>query len=423
MMFIYNLLFPLAFLFFIPGLVIKLIRRPGQKKTFLERFAIFSPEKKQQLQAMQGAIWIHSVSVGETMIALSLLKQWQTQHPNRKFVLSTTTTTGQALAMEKATAGVVVFFCPIDFIFFVRRVFTLIKPCMMIILETEIWPNMIHEAHRRNVKTVLVNARMSDKSARGYYRFRMFFRPLLENFDSICVQTETDLKRFCSVAPAAPVQVCGNMKFDQSVPDNLPEIDLHKYFGTETSMILLAASTHPGEEELIAATFKRIIPEFHGLKLVIVPRHAERGGEIASILKKLGIKFAQRTAVDNPPDVDCLLADTTGEMLSFMKQADVVIMGKSLAGQNEGHNLIEPALLARPIITGSILKNFRFVLNALKENNALLTIDSDEQLEGALCRLFNEPELRKTIGENAKAALIKHKGATERTIKSLEEML
>ena len=110
-------------------------------------------------------------------------------------------------------------------------------------------------------------------------------------------------------------------------------------------------------------------------------------------------------------------------MLSFMKQADVVIMGKSLAGQNEGHNLIEPALLARPIITGSILKNFRFVLNVLKENNALLTIDSDDQLEEVLCRLFNEPELRKTIGENAKAALIKHKGATERTIKSLEEML
>lgn len=423
MMFIYNLLFPLAFIFFIPGLVIKLIRRPGQKKTFLERFAIFSPEKKQLLQAMQGAIWIHSVSVGETMIALSLLKKWKTEHPERKFVLSTTTTTGQALAMEKAPAGVVVFFCPVDFIIFVRRVFALLKPCMMIILETEIWPNMINEAHRRNVKTVLINARMSDKSSRGYYRFRMFFRPLLEKFDSICVQTEADFKRFSSVAPAAPVKVCGNMKFDQTVPENLPAIDLTRYFGTGSHMILLAASTHPGEEELIAATFKSILPEFHGLKLVIIPRHAERGGEIASIMKKLGVNFAQRTAADNPQNVDCLLADTTGEMLSFMKQADVVIMGKSLAGQNEGHNLIEPALLARPIITGSILKNFRFVLNVLKENNALLTIDSDDQLEEVLCRLFNEPELRKTIGENAKAALIKHKGATERTIKSLEEML
>ena len=423
MMFIYNLLFPLAFLFFIPGIVIKLIRRPGQKKTFLERFAIFSEEKKRQLQSAQGAVWIHSVSVGETMIALSLLKKWQEQHPERKFVLSTTTTTGQAIAMEKAPAGVVVFFCPIDFIYFVRRVFSLLKPCMLVILETEIWPNMLNEAHRRNVKTVLVNARMSDKSSRGYYRFRIFFRPLLEKFKTICVQTETDLKRFSKVAPAAPIQVCGNMKFDQTIPENLPDINLAKYFGADAPRILLAASTHPGEEELIAGVYKRIIPEFSGLKLIIIPRHAERGGEIATILKKLDIKFAQRTASANPGNVDCLLADTTGEMLGFMQKADVIIMGKSLAGQNEGHNLIEPALLAKPIITGSILKNFRFVLDVLKKHNALLTVDSDEQLEEAICKLFNEPELRKSIGENAKAALAGHKGAIERTIKTMEELL
>ena len=423
MMFIYNLLFPLVFVFFIPGIVIKLIRRPGQKKTFLERFAIFSEEKKRQLQSAQGAVWIHSVSVGETMIALSLLKKWLEQHPQRKFVLSTTTTTGQAIAMEKAPAGVVVFFCPVDFVWFVRRVFSLLNPCMMVILETEIWPNMLNEAHRRGVKTVLVNARMSDKSSRGYYRFRIFFRPLLEKFRTICVQTETDAKRFSSVAPAAPVQVCGNMKFDQTVPANMPDIDLVKYFGAEPSLILLAASTHPGEEELIAAVYKRVIPEFPRLKLIIIPRHAERGGEVASILKKLDIKFAQRTASANPANVDCLLADTTGEMLSFMQKADVIIMGKSLAGQNEGHNLIEPALLAKPIITGSVLKNFRFVLDVLKKNNALLTVDSEEQLEEALSRLFSDPELRKNIGENAKAALIGHKGAIERTIKTMEELL
>jgi 3-deoxy-D-manno-octulosonic-acid transferase len=157
--------------------------------------------------------------------------------------------------------------------------------------------------------------------------------------------------------------------------------------------------------------------------MIIIPRHAERGGEVASILKKLDIKFAQRTASANPANVDCLLADTTGEMLSYMQKADVIIMGKSLAGQNEGHNLIEPALLAKPIITGSVLKNFRFVLDVLKKNNALLTVDSEEQLEEALSRLFSDPELRKNIGENAKAALIGHKGAIERTIKTMEELL
>ncbi len=425
MKFIYNLLFPVVFLFFLPGLIYKLVRRPGYKQNFAERFGIFSKAKKQRLADARGAVWVHAVSVGETMVALSLIRQWRATNPERRFVLSTTTTTGQALAREHAPGDVVVIYCPLDFFLFVRKLLRLLRPAMLIIFETEIWPNMIYESVAADIPVTLVNARMSDHSSRGYYRFRRVFRPLLEKFAVICVQSEVDRHRFASVSPLANLWVFGNMKFDQHLPDNLIPLDLSGYFGEEKQPIMLAASTHPGEEELIAAAWLQLKNEFPDLRLIIVPRHAERGTEIMHILKKLNIPVRRRS---NDPGkggepVSCLLADTTGEMLQFMQVADVVIMGKSLAGQNEGHNLIEPALLGKPIVTGSVLKNFRFIFNILKEQEALVVVEQDKQLKKALSDLFRDESCRQTLGKKAKQAINVHTGATEKTINLLEEML
>jgi 3-deoxy-D-manno-octulosonic-acid transferase len=424
MLLLYNILFPLAFLFFIPGMICKLIRRPGYKKTFLERFAIYSEETIARLKENHGSVWIHSVSVGETVLALSMIRRWQESAPDRKFVLSTTTTTGQALARDKAPEGVTVIYCQIDFIFFVRKAFSLIRPEILIIFETEIWPNMINLASKRCKKAVLVNARMSDKSVKGYVKFRSFFSPILNKFNFVCVQTESDMERFKTVAPELKTEVCGNMKFDQKMPLNLKEIDLSDCFGNEERLTILAASTHPGEEKLIAETCLNLKEKFHNLKLILLPRHAERGNEISSELKTLGIKFHRRTSKEPPKgNEDCLLADTTGEMLSFINLSDIVIMGKSLAGQDEGHNLIEPAMLEKPIVTGAVLKNFRFVLNALKEKDALITVENDPGLEIALNRLLNDADLRHELGKRAKSAISSHEGATDKTIKLLEELL
>lgn len=422
---IYNLLFPAVFLFFLPGLIYKLIRRPGFKRNFAERFGIFSKSKKQRLAAGEGAVWIHAVSVGETMIALSLIRRWLQTGTERRFLLSTTTTTGQALAREHAPESVTVVYCPLDFIFFVRKLLRLSRPAMLVIFETEIWPNMINESAAANIPVTLVNARMSDKSSRGYYRFRCFFRPLLERFAIICVQTEADQQRFASVAPSADIRVLGNMKFDQQLPETLESPDLSGYFGGGQRRILLAASTHPGEEELIASAWLRLSEKFPDLRLIIVPRHAERSTEIANVLKKMHVSFRRRSSDQGRggEPVSCLLADTTGEMLQFIKAADIVIMGKSLAGQNEGHNLVEPALLGKPIITGSTLKNFRFVFNILKEQEALVAIERDEQLDEALNELLLDESRRQAIGEKAREAISAHTGATEKTINLLEELL
>ncbi len=424
MLFLYNLCFPLAFIFFVPGMIVKYIRRGGEKDNYGERFAKFANDKLKVLADYRGAVWVHSVSVGETAIALSMIQAWQEVDPSVKFVLSTTTTTGQALARAKASDGVEVIFCPIDFILFVRKTVRIIKPSMLIILETEIWPNLIGEVRRTGAPVALVNARISDRSAAGYKRWSLFFAPVLNKLSLLCVQTETDAERFLAVSSQLHPNISGNLKFDQKIPAKLAKIDLVNYFGNGKNQIILGASTHPGEEKLLAETFRKMRTSQSNLKLILVPRHAERGGEIAGILKNLDLSFIRRS--ENSAvyeNVDVLLADTTGEMLAFMSVADIVVMGKSMAGQNEGHNIIEPALLGKPIVTGSELRNFRFVLNVMKSDDALITIDSDSELESVLSELLDSPEKCKQLGERAAKSIEKHKGATERTIKLCRKLL
>lgn len=422
--FFYNLLFPVGFLFFLPGLIYKYRYRGGWKETFNERFGKFTPERKKELENFRNGVWIHAVSVGETVVALSLIKKWSAQHPGQKFVISTTTTTGQELARKQCPENAAVIFCPIDFNYMVKKTFKVLEPAQLVIFETEIWPNLICEAKKRGIPVALVNGRMSDHSAAGYRRFKMCFGPLLRCFDKILVQTQTDADRYLSVSPKAAVQVGGNIKFDQSVPENIPDPGLDSYFGTEKRTVILAASTHPGEEALIAGVFKQLKEKHAGLNLVIVPRHAERGGEIAEMLTEKGLSHIRRST-GNAPDapVDVLLADTTGEMFKFINAADIVIMGKSLAGHDEGHNLIEPALLDKPIITGSVLRNFRFTLNVLVEAQGVITVSDDNMLLTQLETLSTDPELRQALGKRGGDAIRQHAGAADLTIRELTALL
>ena len=418
--FLYNLLLPLGFIFFIPGLLYKFRCRGGWKSTFGERFGKFLPERIEELKDFKGAVWVHAVSVGETVVALSLLKKWTQLHPDMKFVISTTTTTGQELARKQCLENTAVIFCPIDFKWIVRKTLNLIAPSQLVIFETEIWPNLVWESKKRQIPVSIVNGRMSDHSSKGYRRFRMFFGPLLRSFDKIMVQTQADADRYLAVSPQANVIVCGNLKFDQAPPENIPDPGVENYFGVGTFSFLLAVSTHPGEERVVAESFIQLKKSFPGLRLVIVPRHAERGEEIAEMLRELGLSFVRRSQAEKADSpVDVLLADTTGEMFKFINIADLVIMGKSLAGHDEGHNLIEPALLDKPIVTGSTLRNFRFILNVLKDADGVVTVDDDSQLTGTLQNLLADESLRLGIGKRGGDAIRQHAGATESTIHHL----
>ncbi len=419
---IYNLLLPVAFLGFVPGLLWKLWRRPGWKATFLERFGIFG-RRQDRLAECKGAIYIHAVSVGETMIALAFIRRYLERFPDRRFVLATTTTTGQALAREKAPAGVKVIFSPLDFRRMVRRTLDLLEPKEIVIFETELWPNLIDLAAKRGIPLVLANGRISDRSARGYRRWKFFFAPLLEAFRLIAAQSEADAGRFRSIAPGARVENFGNLKFDQRVPAEIGDAGLDGCFGPGPHRIMMTASTHPGEEALALAAFQSLRGEFPDLKLLLVPRHAERGPDLELMLKKSNVSFVRRSlAKASPQPVDCVLADTTGEMLKLMKSAEIVIMGKTLAGHTEGQNPIEPALLGKAIIAGDNLRNFRFVRAQLAENHGIELLARDEDLTATIRSLLLDDSRRAELGRHAAEAVRRNTGATDRTIDAIEKL-
>lgn len=423
---LYNLFFPLAFLFFLPGLLIKLIRRPGTKKNYPERFALFSGEKKARLKALDHPVWMHAVSVGETNLALTALQAWRKVDPQRRFVLSTTTTTAQEIARQKVPEGVEVIFCPIDFLPFVRKAYRVIQPSGLIVFETEIWPNLLRTAKKLGLPTALVNARMSDRSMKGYRRFRFFFAPVLRCFDAICVQTEADRDRYRMIAPdlADRIVVGGNIKFDQRVPENFRLPDLSQVFPSGGSPVIIGASTHPGEEKMIVGAFRKLREQYRGALLILVPRHAERGAELAELLKSEGFSFVRRSTGEHFGEgkSDCLLADTTGELMGFLAASDIVIMGKTLAGNHDGQNIIEPAVLGKAIVCGRELRNFREAMEILRKADAVLTVETEEELRRALYMLSSDPELRSKLGRRAYDAITAHSGAIAKNIELLEKL-
>lgn len=420
---LYNLIFPLAFLFYLPKLIIKYRSRGGWKSTYGERFGRFN-KRRRELEAFRGAIWIHAVSVGETVVALSMIKGYLQCHPERKFVISTTTTTGQDVARTQCPENCTVIFCPIDFPWMVRKVFNLLRPAALVIFETELWPNMISIARRRHLPVVLVNGRLSDHSADGYTKLRAFFAPLLCKFDLILAQSEMDASRFLRVSPRANVQNGGNMKFDQHLPALPEENLLNQYFPADPQrLVLVAASTHPDEERLITRCFKELKKALPSLKLVLIPRHAERGADLANMLEQENCSFCRKSLNHLPQqDIDILLADTTGEMLMLLKDADLVIMGKSFNGHDEGHNLIEPALLGKAIVTGPVLRNFRFVFQILNHADALRTA-TDESLCEVLLPLLQQPAVREALGKRAAEVIGGNRGAVQKAVNEIETLI
>ena len=419
MLLIYNLIFPLVFLFYLPGLIVKYIRRSGYKKTYAERFGIFGAARRRELAGWHGAVWLHAVSVGETNLTLSLLKAWQAAEPDRKFILSTTTTTAQEIARNKTDpARVQVIFCPIDWCFFVWSAMRLIRPSKLVIFETELWPQLISSAKRSGAKLMLANTRISDHSYRGYRRFRAFIAPMLRKFDCICAQTELDRERLLTIAPGLEerISVCGNIKFDQAPPTGAGA-DFEEIFGEHGITTLIAASTHNPEEPLILDTFMALRGEFPRLRLVLVPRHAERGADIEKLIQARGLSYRRRSNGSGAErGFSVLLADTTGELARLIQGADLVIMGKTLAGNNEGQNIIEPAAMGKPVVCGPQLKNFRQALDALVKGDAVLRVMKDSELTDTVRSLLADPDKRAALGERARGVMLKSRGALEKVL-------
>lgn len=421
---LYNLLFPLALLFFLPGYAVKMFRRGNYRNKFGQRLGLYARATRARLS--QGhQTWMHAVSVGEVMIALKLAAKMRKLDPNLRVALTTTTSTGFALASREAPDWIEVLYTSLDFWPIMQRAFSAIRPTRIVLVEAEIWPNLTAIAHRRKIPLALVNARLSPRSEERFRKFKLFVRPYFQMLDLICVQEPEDVGRWESLGVASNrIQLVGSIKFDPENVEPHPERprEILRTLGIEsTRPILLAGSTHQGEEEILGRIFLDLRREFPALFLIIAPRHVERTREIASQLHAAGLPSVRRSEAGTGAWADCLLLDTTGELRDWHGVATIVFVGKSLAARG-GQNPVEAILAGKPVLFGPHMENFSALTRALIANNAAIQVPDSDSLQEKIAWLLRDPDATSHLVANAQAVLARHSGATRRTAKLVLEL-
>ena len=416
---IYNLLFPLGLLVFLPGYLLKMRRRGNYRRNFGQRFGFYSEAVRARLVGHE-MTWIHAVSVGEVAIALKLAAKLRELEPTLRCVLTTTTTTGFAFAEKEAPDWMEVMYNPLDFWPIVQRAFATIHPKRILLVEAEIWPNLAAEARSRGVPLALVNARLSPRSERRFLKLRRFITPTFRCLDLVCVQEQQDLERWAALGiPQDAIKVVGSIKYDptEDAPDStLPFRILGSFCIDQTRSILFGGSTHPGEEEILGQAFLRLRVEFPSLILIIAPRHVERTPAIVTRLEQLGLRVALRSAAETAAAVepDCLLLDSTGELRTWYAVAAVVFVGKSLTVHG-GQNPAEPILAGKPVIFGPHMENFAALAHTLLAQDAAIQVQGGADLVERCAELLRDPARRTQLVKNAERVLVAHRGATQRT--------
>ena len=374
-------------------------------------------------------IWIHAVSVGEVNAVKGLLLQLRQAYPGKKLVISTVTATGNKVAREVIKEGDFLTYLPLDFSFIVRGVLKKINPCMFIIAETEIWPNLISCLDKAGIPVITVNGRISDRSYRGYRLIKLFIRPILRKVSQFCVQTREDGRRLENLGvEAKKIRVTGNVKFDINlgVSDGLEaKVYRDKLLLGASGRLLVCGSTHPGEEELILDAYRKILPAFPDLKILIAPRHPERRKEVCRVVEQKGFMPLLISAlsgfcpscVNNP----VFILDTVGELFNYYRAADIVFIGGSLVKKG-GHNIIEPASLKKPVIFGPYMFNFRQISELFLANQAALAVSGSGELYERVKELLQGSLLAKGLAERAYALILKNQGATRKNIEIIKEI-
>lgn len=421
-LFYYNLFFPLVFLALLPGFLRRMLKRGSFQEKFGQRLGLYSARDRQRFSGAY-PIWIQSISVGETLIALKLARELRAQKPGRLIVISVTTSTGFALAREHADGWMVPIYNPIDLGPIARRVLRIVRPSRLIIIEGGIWPNLLAECARLGIPTNLAAARLSPRSERRFRKFRSWTGPIFRLLDRVLVPEETDLARWESLGvQAGRIRCTGSIKFDQAAAAGDSRVEefrgiLRRLGGADDAPVVVAGSTHAGEEKLLAEMLPFLRERNPGLVMIIVPRHVERTPEILRELQPLGWRVVRRTEAEAQPGCDILLVDTTGELRDWYALATVVFVGKSITAEG-GQNPAEPALLGKPVIFGPHMENFEAVVDLLLAREAAEQVPARE-LPAAINRLLNRPDLREKLASNARDALAGHQGATARTVELL----
>ena len=409
---LYTTLFTLGLPFIVLRLIWRGFRAPAYWKRWPERFGA-SP-----ILSQKPVIWIHAVSVGEVEACRPLVKALQTEYPEHQLLITTMTPTGSARVTLLFPDSVAHCYLPYDLPFAIKRFLNRTKPQFGIIMETEIWPNLLSTCHQSDIPLVLANARLSERSAKGYARFPGFIRSTLNNLSLIAAQGVDDKKRFQQLGSEnKKVHVIGNLKYEISLPASLKEqASAMRNMWDNNRPVLVAASTHEGEEEMLLNAARQIRAHFADLLLIIVPRHPERFDRVSALAQKSGVKTLRRSAHRPcPSDVQVLIVDTMGELPLFYAASDVAFVGGSLVPHG-GHNLLEPAILGRAVVTGPHFFNFNEITKQFLTANAALQVNDTQELAKTVITLLKNSEQRAHMTEAGLKLIANSQGASTRLV-------
>lgn len=410
---LYSFIYLIAIIILLP---FEYLKRPKEirRKWLREKFGLIKEVKGE-------IIWIHAVSVGEVIAAAPLLKRIKEQYPSKSIIISTITDTGQKVARERAPEGTIIIYLPFDMSSVLSRILNKAKPEILIVIETEIWPNLIRVFRENGIPVLLLNGRISENSFRGYRKIASFMKRVLSHIDFFGMQGDEYADRIKRLGvDSEKVSTLGNFKFDTRPPGDTPAWT--EKIGGRT---MIAGSTHDGEEEFISDVYLELKKEFPDLNLIIAPRHPERFKPVEDMLRSKGASFVKRSAIDGLNSGQSLkgviiLLDTVGELSSVYGIADIAIIGKSFRGLG-GQNPLEPASWGKPIVCGPHMENFPFVQEFYREGAALEI--KEEELYEKIKDLLLSPEKAKAIGLRAGELFKKNAGAVERAMEIIERYL
>ena len=414
---LYNLLINLAFIISFPYL---LLRAALGKHGVKERTGRLPKEKIENIVA-EKVIWFHAASVGEVKALSTIIPQVKKDHPEYSLVVSTLTKSGKKEAERILKETAFVFFLPLDLKRFVRRALDRIKPVALILVETELWPNLIKEAKKRGCFIALINGRISDTSLRKYLLVRSLFNETLSYFDLICMQSAEHKERI-TLLGANPdmIKVTGNLKFDRLLcsPGGIRKDELKRQINIPADFkVIIGGSVRSGEEQILIDVFKRLEKKNQNLILILAPRHLNRLKEVEKVISHRGMKFIRKSQLDKATSLNShsvVLLDTMGELSGMYSLADVAFVGGTLVPVG-GHNLLEPAIYGVPVLFGPYVDHFKEEAKILIQSGGGIQVKDEEELFLNLSSLLSDKQRRTELGEKAKEAIQKETGVSQRT--------
>jgi len=418
---LYSTLLALSLLIASPYWIFQALRHGKYRKGLSERLG-FVPARLQN--SGRHSIWVHAVSVGEVLAVSELVRALRQEFPEYRVVISTTTDTGQKLAASRFGAENVFYF-PLDFAFAVLPWLSVLQPALIVVAETEFWPNFLQRSRRAGARLIVVNARISDRSFPGYRRWAFLLRNVLRGIDAFIAQTAEDARRLIEIgAPPERVSVGGNLKYDVAPPPELPIVRQLRVALQESGAgpVLVSGSTVEGEEPILLSAFQRALAAYPQAVMLLAPRHPERFNDVAALLEQSQLSFWRRSVWNGQPlSNGVLLIDSIGELSSLYALADVAFVGGSLIPRG-GHNIIEPAQHGVAILVGEHTENFRDIIGLFKGRDAVRIVNADSLASTILDLLANSAE-RNGLGRRAADTLGSQQGATQFTLGKVRELL